>query len=143
MNVQMYLLALHIHGPRFTTPNKITNKFASRFQPFSCLFVLGWGVFFFVQKCDVFCFTIFSTAINLNLLSFCAVVSNLFISFNLVFEIAAMPFLFNGIFLIQYKLPRVLSVLVLKIASCLIPYINSFLILNGEWSSFLFKDFPK
>ena len=45
--------------------------------------------------------------------------------------------------IIQCNLPRVLSVLVLKIASCLIPYIDSFLILNEEWSSFLFKDFPK
>ena len=56
---------------------------------------------------------------------------------------AAMPFPCNGILLFQGNLPRVLSVLVLKIASCLIPYIDSFLILNGEWSSFLFKDFLK
>ena len=60
-----------------------------------------------------------------------------------IFEMAAMPFLCNGILLIQCNLPRVLSVLVLKIANCLIPYIDSFLILNGELSSFLFKGFPK
>ena len=63
--------------------------------------------------------------------------------FKSILEMAAMPFLFNGILLIQCNLPRVLSTLVLKIASCLVPYINSFLILNGEWSSFLFQDFPK
>ena len=51
-----------------------------------------------------------------------------------------MPFPCNGILRIQSNLPRVLSVLVLEIASCLIPYINSFLILNWEWSSFLFQD---
>ena len=37
---------------------------------------------------------------------------------------AAMPFPFNGILLIQGNFPRVLSVLVLKIVSCLIPYIK-------------------
>ena len=56
---------------------------------------------------------------------------------------AAMPFLCNGILFIQCNLPRVLLVLVLKIANCLIPYIKSFLILNEEWFSFLFRDFPK
>ena len=49
----------------------------------------------------------------------------------------------NNKIIIQCNLPRVISVLVLKIASCLIPNIDSFLILNGERSSFLFKDFPK
>ena len=55
----------------------------------------------------------------------------------------ALLFPCNVIFLIQSHLQSVLSVLVLKIASCLIHYIDSFLILNGEWSSFLFKDFLK
>ena len=44
-----------------------------------------------------------------------------------LFEIAAMPFPCNGILLIQGNFPRFLSVLGLKIASCLIPYIDSFL----------------
>ena len=39
----------------------------------------------------------------------------------IIFERAAMPLLCSGILLIQCNLPRVLSVLVLKIASCLIP----------------------
>ena len=42
-----------------------------------------------------------------------------------IFGMAAMPFHCN--------LPRALSVLVLKIASCLYPYIDSFLIFNCEW----------
>ena len=37
------------------------------------------------------------------------------------FEMAAMPFPCNGIFLIQGNLPRVLLVLISKSASCLIP----------------------
>ena len=54
-----------------------------------------------------------------------------------IFGMAAMPFLCNGILLIQCNLPRVLSVLVLNIAICLIPYIDSFLILYGEWPSYI------
>ena len=56
---------------------------------------------------------------------------------------AAMPFLCNGILLLQCNLTRVLPVLILKYASCLIPYIDSFLFLCGEWSSLAFKDFQK
>ena len=41
-----------------------------------------------------------------------------------MFGMAAMPFLCNGILLTQCNLPTVLSVLVLKIASCLIPYVS-------------------
>ena len=63
--------------------------------------------------------------------------------YEFIFEMAALLFLCNGILLIQGNLLRVLSVLVLKIVSCLIHYIDLFLILNEEWSSLLFKDFPK
>ena len=49
--------------------------------------------------------------------------------------------LFTGFF--QGNLPRVLPVIIYKYASCLIPYIVSFLILGGEWSSLGFKDFKK
>ena len=45
-----------------------------------------------------------------------------------LFEMAAMPLPCNGTVLIQGNLPRVLSVFVLKIASCLIPLFDSFLI---------------
>ena len=41
----------------------------------------------------------------------------------------------------QCNLPRVLPVTIYKYASCLIPYIVSFLILCGEWPSLVFKDF--
>ena len=54
-----------------------------------------------------------------------------------------MPFLCNGILLFQWNLPRVLSVLILKYAICLIPNINSFLFMCGEWSSLVLKDFQK
>ena len=56
---------------------------------------------------------------------------------------AAMPFLCNGTLLFQCYLTWVLPVLILKYASCLIPYINSFLFLCREWSSLVFKDFQK
>ena len=65
------------------------------------------------------------------------------------FGMAAMLLLCNGILLFQRNLPRALQVLILKYASCLIPYqvpipyIDSFLFLCGEWSSLVFKDFPK
>ena len=45
--------------------------------------------------------------------------------------------------LFQCNLPCVLPVLILKHVSCLIPYIDSFLFLCGEWSSLVFKDFQK
>ena len=53
---------------------------------------------------------------------------------------ATLPFLCNGTLLFQCNLPRVLPVTIYKYASCLIPYIVSFLILCGEWSSLVFKD---
>ena len=56
---------------------------------------------------------------------------------------AAMPFLCNGTLLFQGNLPRVLPVIIYKYASCLIPYIDLFLFLCGEWSSLVFKDFQK
>ena len=62
---------------------------------------------------------------------------------NQVFGMAAMPFLCNGILLFQFNLPRVLPVLILKYASFLIPYIDSFLFMCWEWSSLVFKDFQK
>ena len=57
---------------------------------------------------------------------------------------AAMPFLFSDTLLFQGNLPRVLLVIIYKYASCLIPYMDSFLFLCGEWSSSasVFKDFP-
>ena len=60
-----------------------------------------------------------------------------------LFGMAAMPFLCYGILLNQCNLPGVLPVLILKYVSCLIPYIDLFLFLCGEWSSLVFKDFPK
>ena len=56
---------------------------------------------------------------------------------------AAMPFLCNGILLFQCNLPRVLPVLILEYASCIIPYSGSFLFLCREWSNLVFKDFQK
>ena len=56
---------------------------------------------------------------------------------------AAMPLICNGILLFLCNLPRVLPVLILKYDSCLIPYIDSFLFLCGDWSSLVFKDFQK
>ena len=58
---------------------------------------------------------------------------------NVFFGIGAMPFFCDGILIIQCNLPRVLPVLILKYASCLIPYFDLFLC--GEWSNFVFKDF--
>ena len=52
--------------------------------------------------------------------------------FQLIFGMATMPFLCNGTLLFQGHLPRVLPVTILKYASCLIPYIVSFLNLCGE-----------
>ena len=52
-----------------------------------------------------------------------------------------MPFLCNGTLLFQGILPVVLPVIIYKYASCVIPYIDSFLFLCGEWSSLVFKDF--
>ena len=63
-------------------------------------------------------------------------------SFN-VFWNAAMPFPCNGTLLFQGNLPRVLPMIIYKYASCLIPNIDSFLFLFGEWSSLVFKDFQK
>ena len=60
-----------------------------------------------------------------------------------LFGMAAMPFLCNGTLLLQCNLPRVLQVIIYKYASCFIPDIVSFLILHGEWSSLVFKDFKK
>ena len=54
---------------------------------------------------------------------------------------AAMPFPSNGILLIQGNFPRVFPVFTYNYASCLIPYINSSLILYGEWPSFGFEQF--
>ena len=62
---------------------------------------------------------------------------------NRVFGMAAIPFLCNGTLLFQGNLPWVLPVIIYKYASCLILYIVSFLILCGEWSSLVFKDFKK
>ena len=59
------------------------------------------------------------------------------------FGMAAMPFLCNGTLLFQGNLPRVLPMIIYKYFSCLIPYIFSFLIMCGEWSSLVFKDFKK
>ena len=59
------------------------------------------------------------------------------------FGMATMPFLCNGPLLFQGNLPMVLPVIILKYASCLIPYIVSFLFLCGKWSSLVFKDFQK
>ena len=56
---------------------------------------------------------------------------------------AAMPLLCDGILLFQCNLPRVLPMLILEYASCLIPYIDLFLFVCGEWSSLAFKDFKK
>ena len=60
-----------------------------------------------------------------------------------IFGMATLPFLCNGTLLFQCNLPRVLPVTIYKYASCLIPYIISFLILCGEWPSLVFKDFLK
>ena len=57
-----------------------------------------------------------------------------------IFGMAIMPFLCNGTLLFQGNLPRVLPVTIFKYASCLIPYIVSFLILCGEWPSLVLKD---
>ena len=48
----------------------------------------------------------------------------------------AMPFLGNGTLLFEDNLPRVLPVTIYKHASCLIPYIDFFLFLCGEWYYF-------
>ena len=58
-----------------------------------------------------------------------------------VFGMAAMPLLCNGTLLFQSNLPRVMPVTIYKYASCFIPYMVSFLILCGEWSSLVLKDF--
>ena len=63
--------------------------------------------------------------------------------FIVIFGMAAMPFLCNSILFFQCNLPSVLPVLILKYASCLNPYIDSFLFLCGEWSSLVLKDFQK
>ena len=60
-----------------------------------------------------------------------------------IFGMAAMPFLCNGNLLFQGNLPRILPVTIFINASCLIPYIISFLILCGQWLSLVFKDFQK
>ena len=60
-----------------------------------------------------------------------------------IFGMAAMPSLCNGTLLFQGNLPRVLPVIIYKHASCLIPYIVSFWILFGKWSSLVIKDFKK
>ena len=60
-----------------------------------------------------------------------------------LFGMASMPFLCNGTLLFQGNLPRVLPVTIFKYASCLIPYIVSFLILCGEWPSLVFNKFLK
>ena len=70
-------------------------------------------------------------------------ISRLNLKFKFIFGMAAMPFLFNGTLLFQGHLPRVLPVKIYKYASCLIPYIVSFLIMCGEWSSLVFKYFKK
>ena len=49
----------------------------------------------------------------------------------------------NGTLLVQGNLPRVLPVKIYKYASCLIPYIDLFFFLCGEWSSLVFKDLQK
>ena len=54
-----------------------------------------------------------------------------------------MPLLCDGILLFQCNLPRVLPMLILEYASCLIPYIDLFLFVCGEWSSLVFQDFQK
>ena len=59
-----------------------------------------------------------------------------------IFGMAAMPFLCNGTLFFQGNLPRVLPVIIYKYASCLIPYIVSFLILCGEWSTLVFNQIP-
>ena len=60
-----------------------------------------------------------------------------------LFGMAVMPFLCNVTLLFHGNLPRVLLVIVLKYACCLIPYIVLFLFLCEEWSSLVFKDFQK
>ena len=57
-----------------------------------------------------------------------------------IFEIAAMPFPCNGILPFQGTLPRVSPVFTYNYASCHIPYINLFLIVYGEWPSFVFQE---
>ena len=61
----------------------------------------------------------------------------LFISFS---HFSSMPFLCCGTLLFLGNLPRVLQLLILKYASCLIPFIETFLFLSAEWSILVFKE---